>query len=253
MPIKSVVIVGTRNMAENLIRAFQTAVIPVIGVFGRNEERIHHLTTTYSLSRITNLGNIDKESLVILAVSDDAVEDISSQVDPEAKVVHTSGSVPMNAIQVANRGVFYPLQTMTSDRKIDFFKVPVLIEAENEALLLDLKMMATRMTDKLHVIDSEQRKRIHLGAVILNNFVTELVKLSGDYMNQIGVDQKLLNPLLEETVEKIKDLGPAKSLTGPARRGDKQTIQSHLEMLDGDLKEVYQTLSNIILKENGKL
>ncbi|MEZ4938430.1 MAG: DUF2520 domain-containing protein [Crocinitomicaceae bacterium] len=253
MAISSVCIIGTGNMAENLIRAFKTAGISVEGLYGRNQEKRNSLCLIYQLNPIENFKDIPKESLVVLAVSDQAIQEVSANLNKNLKVVHTSGSVAIDAIKVEQRGVFYPLQTMTSNRKIDFFQVPVLIEAQHQDFLLELKMLGIRMTDKVREVSSEQRKKIHLAAVILNNFMTELVKLSGDYMQKIGEDNSLLTPLLKETVGKIEEIGADNALTGPAKRGDINTITSHLEMLEGDLKEVYQLMSNIILKENGKL
>lgn len=253
MAIKTVAIIGTGNMAENLIRGFQTATIQISGILGRNLSRVQELSEQYKIPYLRDYTELPHDSLIVLAVKDDAIKEVSQKLGKDYQVVHTSGSVSMDQIQAEKRGVFYPLQTMTADRKIDFFQVPILLESNAQDLKLDLQILATQMSNKVREVDSEKRKKIHLAAVILNNFVTELVKLSGDYMKQIDTDPALLNPLLEETVSKIKDLGSEKALTGPAKRGDLNTVESHLEMLNGDLKEVYRLLSNIILKENGKL
>jgi len=102
---------------------------------------------------------------------------------------------------------------------------------------------------------SEERKKVHLSAVILNNFITQLCKTSFDFLNKNQIDSILLKPLLLETINKINKKGASEALTGPAKRGDKTTIEGHLAMLedDADLRQIYKLMSNIILKENGKL
>ncbi len=253
MAINAVSIIGTGNMADVLIQGFFNSGIKLSGIYGRNQDRLKVLSDQFQVQTFDSIDAIPKDDLIILAVSDDAIGEVSSAIPNDRKVVHTSGSVSMDVIKSQNKGVFYPLQTMTSGRKVDLFKVPFLIESNSAELLLDLKVVASKLTDKIKECDSEQRKRIHLSAVILNNFVTQLVKLSEDYLETIEENRDLLQPLLEETVAKIGDLGAEKALTGPAKRGDKGTLEGHLNQLDGDLKEVYQLLSNIILKENGKL
>lgn len=240
-------------MAEVLVQGFFNSGIEVIGVFGRNKERLASLSAHFNVNRFNSIEEIPEDSLIILAVSDDAIEEVSSLIPTGYTVVHTSGSAPIGQIQSERRGVLYPLQTMTSGRKVDLFKVPFFIEASSDEILLQLRVVAFKLTDKIYVRSSEQRKKIHLAAVVLNNFVSQLVKMSEDYLVSIEENRKILQPLLEETVSKIGDLGAEKALTGPAKRGDKGTIEAHEELLKGDLKEVYQMLSNIILKENGKL
>lgn len=253
MAINSVAIVGTGNMAEALIRGFFNSGIDLAGVYGRNQGRLKEIQTQFNVPIFLSIEEVPQNSLVILAVSDDAVSCVSSQFSDEYKLVHTSGSVSMEAITTKNKGVFYPLQTMTSGRNVDLFRVPLFIEANSSELLLDLKVIGMKLTDKIKERNSEQRRKIHLSAVILNNFVTQLVKLSEDYLETIEEKRDILQPLLEETVSKIGDLGAKRALTGPAKRGDEKTIDAHMGMLEGDMKEVYQLMTKIIRKENGKL
>ena len=61
-----------------------------------------------------------------------------------------------------------------------------------------------------------------------------------------------MKPLLEETLRKACSNGPERSQTGPAVRGDREIIASHEAMLDGERLDIYETVSNAILKRYNK-
>jgi predicted short-subunit dehydrogenase-like oxidoreductase (DUF2520 family) len=253
MANSSVSIIGTGNMAESLLRAFKKNRIIIDGVYGRNEKRLSELKNGFDVEVYNDFTSVSPESIVFLCVPDDVVEPLSNRFRNELKLVHTSGSVEMDQIQADERAVFYPLQTMTQGREIDFSNVPILIESNMLELESELINLGNQLSTNVQKCNSEERKKIHLSAVILNNFVTQLTKMSHDFLKNNGLKSDILQPLLKETVNKISDLGAEDALTGPAKRGDKATISSHLDLLNGDLRLLYEQMSNIILKENGKL
>ena len=60
-----------------------------------------------------------------------------------------------------------------------------------------------------------------------------------------------MEPLVRETVNKAFSMGAEKALTGPARRGDKETINKHLNLLKdyNEEKEIYKLLTNYIINK----
>ena len=71
-----------------------------------------------------------------------------------------------------------------------------------------------------------------------------------DILRKEQLDFSLLAPLIKETANKIEYLTPAKAQTGPAKRGDKKTIQTHQGLLTTQQQEVYQLLTSSIQKRN---
>src|SRR3954471_8555102 len=116
-----VILIGSGNVAQHLIKAFaKSERIDVIQAFSRRKES---LTPLLDPSAITNnFNNLAEADLYIIAVSDDAIAQVSSQLPFENRlVVHTSGSVSLDALDKKNRnGIFYPLQTFSKNADVDF-------------------------------------------------------------------------------------------------------------------------------------
>jgi len=166
-------------------------------------------------------------------------------------VVHTSGSVAMEALSEKNRkGVFYPLQSFSKNSEVDFSEIPMCIEAQNESDLGLLNQLGNSISNNVLAVSSEKREKIHLSAVIVNNFVNYLYQVGNDLMQEQSLSFDLLKPLILETANKINTLAPAEAQTGPAKRNDKKTIEKQLHLLkDSPYKDIYQDITNSILKK----
>lgn len=225
----SILIVGNGNVGTQLFEALK--IIDTLNV---------------RLISSRDLSNIPKAELTIVAVSDDAIDDVSSQITNDF-VVHTSGSVPLSALKNNTRkGVFYPLQTFSKDKKVDFTKVPFCLEATTDNDLKLLETLANYLGQKIYHIDSEQRKAIHVAAVFANNFTNHLYKIAQDICDTHQVPFEILHPLINETADKIKVLPPALAQTGPAIRKDEATIKNHLFMLSKKQQEIYKIITKSI-------
>lgn len=222
-------IIGNGNVASHLINAFTKA--PEIEV-----EQIN--------SR--NIKNKLHSDVSIIAVSDGAIAEVSSKIN-NGLVVHTSGSVPMSELKNnGNKGVFYLLQSFTKNSEVDFSSIPFCIETENKNDLQLLETLAKSIGNKIYFIDSEQRKKIHLAAVFVNNFVNHLYDIGFDICKDNSIPFEILKPLIKETAQKVQSITPNKAQTGPAQRNDQQTIQDHLELLNTHQQKIYTLLTNSI-------
>lgn len=248
-----VIIIGSGNVAQHLIQAFaKSKKIDVLQVFSRQKKAVSHLLDSEKIT--TNLNDLTQADLYILAVSDDAIAAVSSQLPFENRlVVHTSGSVSIDALDKKNRnGIFYPLQTFSKKASVDFSQIPLCLESENETDFEFLKKVAEIVSNKVHKINSEQRKALHVAAVFVNNFVNHLYQMGHDICVENQVPFDVLKPLIQETANKVMNLSPAAAQTGPAIRNDQQTIAGHLDfLLDENQKNIYQTLTQSI-QNNGK-
>jgi predicted short-subunit dehydrogenase-like oxidoreductase (DUF2520 family) len=187
--------------------------------------------------------------LTIICVNDDAICQVADFLPQELNVIHTSGSVSLDVLKkFKNYGVIYPLQTLSKERIIDLRKVPFLLEGSDQEFLNYLSNFCSKnISEIIHFVDSESRKRIHLAAVIANNFTTYLLSESANIVKKQGLSQELLRPLMEETVAKFFELNYSNAQTGPAKRNDSKTIKTHLDILKGkDMAIIYDLLSKAI-------
>lgn len=252
-----VVIIGSGNVAQHLILAFQNQAdlesqIELVQVFARHRES---LTPLFDLEKITSdFNEIKPADVYIIAVSDDAISEVSTQLPFENQlVVHTSGSVPLENLNSKNRrGVFYPLQSFSKNKAIDFKTVPLCLEAENETDLELLQKLAQKLSQSVYEINSIQRKTLHVAAVFVNNFVNHLYQIGESICIENQVPFEILKPLIQETAAKINWLSPKEAQTGPAKRNDGQTIEAHKEFLkDQNQNQLYTILTQSI-QNNGK-
>ena len=172
----------------------------------------------------------------LLAVPDAAVAPLLASVrwPGGALVAHLAGALPLSvfAAQPAIRGgVFYPLQTFSSGRAIDWAAVPFCIEAADlpgEATLLSLAGSLSRHVRRL---DSAQRLKLHVAAVFANNFTNHLLGIADALLAEAGLPPALLAPLVRETVDKASASPPFDVQTGPAVRHDAPTLAAHQAVL----------------------
>lgn len=245
----SVVVIGSGNVANHLILTFcENKSIDLVQVYSRKST---FFPDCLSNSKITHdLSHLVEADVYIIAVSDNAIAEVSSKLPFENKlVVHTSGSMPMEILDKKNhQGVFYPLQTFSKEKEIEFSKVPICIEATNEKDLQLLNNLASKVVYKVYSISSEQRKSLHIAAVFVSNFVNHLYKIGNDICIEKNVPFEILKPLIEETADKINFLLPSKAQTGPAKRQDTKTIEEHLNSIKNEnQKEIYKLLTQSII------
>lgn len=246
-------IIGSGNVARHLIHAFQSnSKIELVQVFARNKKSLTHLLDSNSVT--SDYTQLQAADVYIIAVSDDAIAEVSSQLPFENQlVVHTSGTVPLTTLESKNRrGVFYPLQTFSKDKAVNFKTIPICLEAENEKDLQTLNQIASTISDAVYQINSEQRKALHVAAVFVNNFVNHLYQMGNEICDNNNVPFEILKPLIQETANKIVSLSPKEAQTGPAKRNDLTTIEAHQQFLtDENLSTIYTLLTQSI-QNNGK-
>ena len=248
-----VVIIGSGNVAQHLIKAFtKSNSIEIVQAFSRNKQNLENLIDS---SKITSdLNALIDADLYIISVSDNAIAEVSHQLNLKNKlVVHTSGSISMTDLENKNRkGVFYPLQTFSKNAVVNFEAIPICLESENNDDYKLLETVAKSISDKVFNINSNQRKALHVSAVFVNNFVNHLYKIGNDICIENNIPFEILQPLITETANKITSLSPNEAQTGPAKRNDTQTINTHLQFLsDENQKEIYKILTKSII-DNGK-
>ncbi|PVX47441.1 putative short-subunit dehydrogenase-like oxidoreductase (DUF2520 family) [Flavobacterium sp. 103] len=250
-----ITIIGSGNVAQHLIDAFaKNNVVEIIQVFSRTQKDI---SPNLDSNKITNDWNALVEAdLYIIAVSDDAIASVSTQLPFENRlIVHTSGSAPLTSLNDKNRkGVFYPLQTFTKGKAIDFKTIPFCLETQLDNDYILLEKVAQSISDNVYKIDSHQRKALHVAAVFVNNFTNYLYQLGNDICQENHVPFDILKPLILETAEKLLTLSPKDAQTGPAKRNDISTIEAHESFLSNENQStIYKILTQSIQNHGKKL
>jgi predicted short-subunit dehydrogenase-like oxidoreductase (DUF2520 family) len=261
-------IIGTGNLAWHLSQALEQAGYRIAEIYGRDVAKAIHLAgLLYSAEVKNDLDFSESNSqLFIIAVSDDAVLGVCAKMllPENAIVVHTSGAKYLSEMQQAfqihhdlpvNCGVFYPLMTFTKNRRIDFAHIPLCIEAADEKTEAFLVKVGSAMSDAIYLINSEERRALHVAAVFACNFTNHLWGLAKEIVESEDIEFDILKPLISETFNKaILATHPADVQTGPAVRGDQATVKKHLEYLadDDDLRKVYQTMTDSIRDWHGE-
>lgn len=250
-----IAIIGTGNVGWHLATVLDAAGHTITEIYNRNFDKAEWLADQlYHAEPVNDLDFTESAAdLYLICVPDAAILQVAARlkVPAGAIVAHTSGSQPLDLIEGLGfyAAVFYPLQTLTAGKRVDFTQVPICLEAADDKVLKYLHKLALTISKQVVYLSSEQRKSLHMSAVFACNFVNHMMHLASNILEAEEMDFSLLHGLIAETVNKALEIGPAKAQTGPAVRNDQVTIAKHLELLDTnpELRNIYETLSKSIL------
>lgn len=248
-----IALIGFGNVGFHLANAFESSSeINLKQIYNRTKVEAE-IQNQFSANFITNFYSLQKVDVYIIAVKDDCIETIAQKIPyHKAVVAHTSGSVGLLKTKHQD-AVFYPLQTFSKEKIIDYIKIPFCLEAEEQSTYFIIEKMAKSISKNVYSISTLQRQELHLSAVFVCNFVNHLYAIGEEICQQHQVPFKILEALIEETAQKIQTLSPTKAQTGPALRNDQETIQRHLTQLENpNYKQLYQQITNSIIQKNGK-
>ena len=251
---KLVLLIGAGNLATSLGVALKGAGVRIMGVWSRTEESARALGERLDVPYSCDMRSLPQADVIIVSVADKAMPQVLSSVAalfPNALVAHTAGSISMDALREAGfkrYGVFYPMQTFSKLRVVDFSTVSTFVEGCDDSALGILRSIASMLGGKVYEATSEQRRYLHLAAIFACNFPNALYAMSAELLRRNGLPFEAMLPLIDETAAKVHTLHPKDAQTGPARRGDEAVMQSQRAMLDEELLAVYNMLSDYIIK-----
>jgi predicted short-subunit dehydrogenase-like oxidoreductase (DUF2520 family) len=247
------VIIGSGNVATTMIRLMLLKGINVSQVFSRNETSAKELNKIYAVPCTSKVDEIVKNAdFYLLCISDDALNENLSYLQGlnDKPVYHTAAAVSKEVLKTisADYGVIYPLQSLRKEMK-DLPKIPFLLDANNDKTLQMAISIVEKIGDGFAIANDEERLKIHVAAVMVNNFTNHLFALAEEYCKTEKLEFDLLKPLIAETAQRVLKGSPAKMQTGPAVRRDHITMEKHLKILNEhpDLQQLYITLSDSII------
>lgn len=249
-----IVLVGAGNLATNLAKALYKKGFRIAQVYSRTAESAKQLAQQVEAEFTTQLTDIYPYArLYIVALKDDALLQLLPQIvkgREHALWVHTAGSIPMDVWQeyVERFGVFYPMQTFSKQREVDFSSLPIFVEGNSVTDTEFLKEVAGVLSNKVYEATSEQRKSLHLAAVFTCNFTNHMYALAAELLQKYRLPFDVMLPLIDETAQKVHEMAPADAQTGPAKRFDGHVMNGHLQMLgdEPEMQAIYRMLSKSI-------
>ena len=228
-----IVLIGRGRLATNLERALLEAGHEVVSINSRTLEDLP-----------------EEADVFVIAVKDSALADVIREATKgrETQVfVHTAGSMPLRLFEgmTLHYGVFYPMQTFSKERAVDFSEIPIFIEASDEETMKVLRQLAESVTRRVYELSSEERQYLHLAAVFACNFANHCYAMAAEILEEHGLPFDVMLPLIDETARKVHQLHPLEAQTGPAVRYDENVIRHQTELLHDNpqMKDLYERLS----------
>lgn len=250
--IQSIVMIGSGNVATHVALALYKAGLKITGVYSRHIVHAEQLAQKVEASVNDRLEDMPTNAdLYLVSVKDHAIADVAGKLDVNQSIVaHTAGAISQDVLKPAskNYGIFYPLQTFSKNKALNFGETPLCVEAANKETEEQLMGLAKKISGRVHRIDEQQRQILHLAAVFVSNFTNYMFNVAEDITSHHSIDPQILRPLMKETVDKLHYMPAYHAQTGPAARGDEKTMKKHLQLLESfqEYQAIYKLLTNAI-------
>ena len=246
-----VTLIGAGNLATQLGKSLKKAGVIISQVYSRTEDSARTLGELLEAEWLTDIKALrDEADIYIFSVKDSVLNELISEVCKgrgDKLFLHTAGSMPMSCFEgkALHYGVFYPMQTFSKSKDVDFEHIPVFIEGNSIETEDVIRSLANKLTQRVIRLSSADRKYLHLAAVWACNFTNYCYMVASDILGEHDIPFDVMLPLINETTEKIQKISPKEAQTGPAVRGDRNVMSKQLELMNGkeDLQELYQMLS----------
>ena len=251
-----IVLIGAGNLATNLGKALLAAGHDIVQVFSRTVESATALAQIAGGAPVTDIEQVRADAdLYIVSVKDSVLGELLPRLckGKETKIfLHTAGSMDMNVFEgmAIHYGVFYPMQTFSKSKEVNFSEIPCFIEANDDYAHTVIADMAHELSGRVYELSSADRKYLHLAAVFACNFVNHCYAISQQLLEKHGIPFEVMLPLIDETAQKVHSLSPTKAQTGPAVRFDQNVIRNQAALLKDNplLKDIYERMSLSIHK-----
>lgn len=248
-----IVLIGAGNLATNLGKALVRNGYEIAQVYSRTEASAKMLADALCCGFTTDIEAIIKDADVyFVSLKDSALSVLADQLTKgrdKALFLHTAGSMPMDTFHCQRRGVFYPMQTFSKSKEVDFSEIPVFVEANMEDDLMIVKGVAQRLSNSVYELNSDDRRYLHLAAVFCCNFANHCFAMGEKLLSDHGgVPFSVMLPLIDETARKCHLMSPKEGQTGPAVRWDENVISKQEELLRHypRMQEIYKLMSENI-------
>lgn len=246
-------IIGTGNIAWFFGNRIVTARHHCRGVYARNTDAAQQLAEALLSDKWGTIDDIEDgdADVCFLAVSDAAISEVAAQLSLKKTVlIHTAGAIGLDTTKAGakERAVLWPVYSILRHNPPDHRNIPCAWEASSDKAQRYVLSLGHAITDILFEAKYEQRKWLHLSAVISNNFINHLLAICEQICNENQLPFSTIVPIIEQTFERIKQTSPQQLQTGPAVRHDTNTINNQLALLSqhAQWQKVYEAITESI-------
>lgn len=235
-------------MATHMAKALHKNGHKIDAVWSRTMESAQRLARVVDSSPVNDISVLPTDAdAYIIAVKDSALQEVIAKATKGregALFLHTAGSMPLSVFEgyAKNGGVFYPMQTFSMEREVDFRAIPLFIEGADARI----RQLAESISEHVYELSSDDRKYLHLAAVFACNFANHCYTLAAEVLEKKGLPFDVMLPLVDETARKVHELHPKEAQTGPAIRGDKNVMAAQAALLDSRMQAIYNLMSESI-------
>jgi predicted short-subunit dehydrogenase-like oxidoreductase (DUF2520 family) len=230
-----IVLIGSGNTATVLGRKSLQAGHRIVQVYSRNANNANQLSVRLGTSSTSYISSIEKRTdLIIMAIKDEAVSAFIKDLgEVKSLITITAGAIPMSEARGLNNklyGVLYPLQSLRKEMEA-IPALTILFDGNNQESKKLIREFAGSIAENVLEADDDTRLKYHLAATIVNNFTNHLFILAESFCKKENISFAILQPLMEETVLRLRNDSPGRFQTGPAIRNDKITLERHRQLL----------------------
>ncbi len=249
-----IIFIGAGNLATHLAQALNNAGHEILQVYSRTMMSAETLARKVGAKAVTDIDALrDDADACIMAVKDSVLEELIPKVCAKRKNIvfmHTAGSMSMSLFEehAQSYGVFYPMQSFSKERTVDFSEIPCFLEWNGDRARIVITRLAESVSRIHYEMDSDARKHLHLAAVFASNFVNHCYALSAELLEKYNIPFDVMLPLTDEVARKVHEIAPKDAQTGPAVRYDENVMDKHKRMLEDNptMEKIYEIMSESI-------
>ncbi len=264
--MRTIAIVGAGRVGKSMARLWhEGGVFRVEAVFNRSREKARESVAFIGAGRpVWTWQAIARTDVTMIATADDAIADACEELadhngfGPGGIVFHCSGAVPSSLLEPARAcgasvASLHPVKSFADPATAieTFAGTSCAIEGDDAATAV-LTPAAEAIGGEPFAISTEEKLIYHAANVFVCNYLPPLVEIGLDCYEKAGVERmqanRIIRPLVEETVASIFRTGTARALTGPVARGDAVLVRRQLAAVEAwrpEYGEIYRSLAGV--------
>jgi predicted short-subunit dehydrogenase-like oxidoreductase (DUF2520 family) len=263
-------IIGAGRVGSALAYHFLKSNLTITGIIEKNKSRHSFLKNFFPKIAINSSIDseiISKSRIILISVQDDQLSGITKQIcglsiDFSQKVfVHTSGVYSSQILallkkQGAQIASAHPIYSFVGNdlSKVSLSGVYFDVEGDMGAIQRLTSVFQRAGINPIE-ITADQKLAIHIASVFYSNYFVGLTQIAQEVLHRSKIPKENLwkpfQPLIQSTLQNLSSYPLHEALSGPIKRGDIHTIESHLKFLDTNFpeaKSIYCQIANSLIQ-----
>ena len=257
---QDVALIGPGRVGCAVSRRLYEAGYPITAIISRKKQKAAEACSYIGCSTdlaSNQLADATTAQIILLAVPDDQIQQIalqlqsSCQLSKQTTMLHFSGLHPAEIMRHKSSAAalisLHPLLPFAARQKAfeNLYQCPCALESDSPEALALGQQMINAIGGCWFTLTSDKKPLYHTTACIASNYLVTLLASARNLLIDCGIEPDqaipLLQPLVQASLENVKNLGPEQALTGPIVRGDIGTVTHHIQALKKDAPELLQT------------